>query len=108
MRTKNFNICLGVDRPLSHVFAQIFVNKMPKGAEDDCAPNFDSWMNFPIATHSVAGIGEAVNAVERYINAHEEAPFRIPHEMVDALTGEVLLHMREPGASLNITKHYPS
>ena len=106
MRTEKFNICLGVDRPLSHVFAQVFLNDVPDGADDESAPGFDCFMNFPIDTHSIAGVGYACDAVERYVNQNQEAPFKIPFEMIDALTGEVLLHIREPHTSLNITKRY--
>lgn len=100
--TPTFNVCLGVDRPLSHVFAQVFLNNPPEDAEEDTAPGFNNFINFP-CDHM--GVDEAVHAVEVYVR-QTEPNFNLPPSIQDVLKAEVDLHLSDRSASLNFAKNH--
>lgn len=101
--TPKFNICLGVDRPLSYVFAQVFLNKPID--DTDNAPGFDNIMtNFP--TDADGCVEDAVNSVIQYVRANGEPDFDIPASIVSALTNEVQIHRINRFADLSMTKNH--
>jgi len=105
--TEKYTVCIGVDRPLSYVFAQVLLKDEPEDEETDEAPGFDSIMNnWSVADYGLNGVDIAVEKVEKYLHANESKGIKIPSEMVKALKEEVLIHLRDSKASLNFTEHY--
>lgn len=101
--TSKFKIMLGVDRPLSHVFASIFLNKAPKDAEDDNAPGFNPFSWYQVSAN---GITESIEAVSTYIRANGEPNFNMPVTVARALLNDVNLHLSDRSATLNFMQNH--
>lgn len=100
--TPNFTVCLGVDRPLSHVFAQVFLNNPPEGVDEDCPPDFDNFCQFSCDN---MGVDEAVHAIEVYVRK-TEPNFVLPASIQITLKQEVALHLSNRQASLNMSRNH--
>lgn len=97
-KTPKFTVQMGVDRPLSNVFASIFVNDVPEDAEDDNAPGFNPLSWFAV---SKVGISTAVHDVEKYIQENGEPNVKVPKALIADLERDVQIHLADPNASLN-------
>jgi hypothetical protein len=85
--TSKFEIVLGVDRPLNHVFASVFDRK----GED--AKGFDPFSWFAPTS---AGVEDAIKAVEGFTKS------KLPESIREALLAD-LMAMQE-GQSINYSK----
>lgn len=103
LRTPKFNVIFGVDRPLSRVFASVFLNEPPDDAESDDAPGFNPFSWFAV---SKVGIQTAIHAVEMYIRENGEPNFKAPDSVHVALEQDAQAHLANPGQSLNWTKNH--
>lgn len=102
-KTAKFNVQMGVDRPLSNVFASIFVNDVPEDAEDDNAPGFNPFSWYPV---SKVGVQTAIHDVEKYIQDNGEPNFKVPATVQPELEKEVKIHLADPNQSLNFGKNH--
>ena len=101
--TPKFNICLGVDRPLAYVFAQVFLNQPPKDADDDSAQDFNPFSNYSLATQ---GINKAIADIEQYICKNGEPNFKVPATIMPELQKEVDMLLADPNVDLNIGRNH--
>jgi hypothetical protein len=93
---------MGVDRPLSHVFASIFLNDA-SDEESDNAPGFNPFSFYDVSDD---GIQDAVYDVEKYIQENGEPNVKIPLELIAKLGEDVQDHIDNPNTSLNRGCYY--
>lgn len=91
LKTKNFTIAVGVDRPLQHVFATV-LNK-----DDKPARGFPAFASYPLNRD---GVKQATDALEAFVSK-SEGDWSLPQIVIQGLHDDLEI-MNEGGDIGNV------
>lgn len=97
----DYEVCIGVDRPLRNVFASIDYVNPPEDADSDSVPDFNPFSWFAPTTE---GVGDACRAVAAWATKHG-LDFTVPADMVRMLDNDVD-NLARGGDLLNYAQHH--
>lgn len=100
VKTSKYEVVIGVDRPLNHVFASILDLDPSEEADDEAVEGFDPFSNY---APSRVGLQTAIHDTEKFMESIGD-PIKIPATMREALETDLQDLLSFGGTNINYGK----